>query len=85
MFTLESILQEKILNECMAGKCKSHCSEFTVSAVISAGKLLKNGKKDGHESLYSENIIHGPNCYLYFYFFCSLLCYVMATLQMACY
>ena len=68
MFTLKSTVPEKILNECTlyTGKCKSDCSEFTDSAVISAVKLLKKGKNDGHKSLYSENIVHGP--YLLFVF-----------------
>ena len=85
MFTLESTVQEKIFNDCTSGKCKSHCNEFTVSAVISAVKLLKNGRKDGHESLYLEEIIHCPNLIFVYLSILFTAIYVMATFQMACY
>ena len=76
----------KVLYRKNLERCKSDCSEFTVSAVISAVKLVKNSKKTMDMKVYIQRTLSMVLvCNLYFYLFCSLLCYALATLQIACY
>ena len=57
---LRNEIDNKINNKCLSKNCLNHVNDFTVLDISNAIKMLKKGKADGNNNLFSDHFINAP-------------------------